>query len=411
MSVAAAEGSRARYSILDAAAVVSLAVLLQGMLIWQFVLPGALSGSRSLIVGSVAAALNLAVAARSGLRASRRTIFMSLCLLAAVLVLFLSMLRFEPSPYGVWKTQGFILYAVMPSLAILWNHRNRPACTLLLYKCLLVLSVVPLFLPLLLQQATGTASVRWLLLHFDYDIIGISRSLGIGGLIALTMAMSARRWNAAMLLLYLIVLVIGQIVVGERGPLLALICGLAVLCRPLLSDRNSHHSKRMIRLAGTTIVIVFGVAALTYLFVQRSKGEHQEYRMAIARQGWSELQSSPFLGIGTGHFRYNEGPLGTRQFVHNLVGEVLVETGVVGLMIFSTYFIAGWRGLRRGVEDRYEPKLLRHGAAGLFVFALVCSMVSGDLTTNYLVWVSQALLVVTFSGQGAIGLLNRGDDC
>jgi hypothetical protein len=403
VSGAAAEESRARCSILEAAAVVSLAVLLQGMLIWQFVLPGALSGSRSLIVGSVAAALNLAVAARSGLRASRRTIFMSLCLLAAVLVLFLSMLRFEPSPYGVWKTQGFILYAVMPSMAILWNHRNRPACTLLLYKCLLILAVVPLFLPLLLQQVSGTASVRWLLLHFEYDIIGISRSLGVGGLIALTMAVSARRWNAAMLLLYLIVLVIGQIVVGERGPLLALICGLAVSCWPLLSDRNSPRSKRMIHLAGTAIVIVFGVAALTYLFVQRSNSEHQEYRMAIARQGWVELQSSPIWGIGTGHFRYNEGPPGTRQFVHNLVGEVLIETGVVGLMIFSTYFIAGWRGLRRSAENRYEQKLLRHGAEGLFVFAVVCAMVSGDLTTNYLVWVSQALLVVTFSGQGVSG--------
>jgi O-antigen ligase len=125
--------------------------------------------------------------------------------------------------------------------------------------------------------------------------------------------------------------------------------------------------------------------------------------MAIARQGWVELQSSPIWGIGTGHFRYNEGPPGTRQFVHNLVGEVLIETGVVGLMIFSTYFIAGWRGLRRSAENRYEQKLLRHGAEGLFVFAVVCAMVSGDLTTNYLVWVSQALLVVTFSGQGVSG--------
>jgi hypothetical protein len=399
VSGAVAEGSSARCSILEAAAVVSLAVLLQGMLIWQFVLPGALSGSRSLLVGSVAAALNLAVAVRSGLRASRRTILMSICLLAAVIIMILSMSRFEPSPYGVWKTQGFVLYAVMPSMAILWNHRNRPACTLLLYRCLLILAVVPLFLPLLLRQVAGTASMRWLLLHLDYDIIGISRSLGVGGLLALTMAMSARRRNATLLGLYSILLVVGQIVVGERGPLLALICGLAALFWPLLTDRDSPRSKRMIRLAGTTTVIVIGAAALIFLFVQRLNSEHQENRLAIARQGWVEFQSSPLWGIGTGHFRYNEGPLGTRQFVHNLVGEVLIETGVVGLVVFGSYFVAGWRGLRRNVGIRKGQRFLRHGATGLFVFALVCAMVSGDITTNYLVWVSQALLVVTFSSQ------------
>lgn len=384
-----------KYSPLEIAAAASLALLLQGMLLWKFILPEALAGSRGLIVGGVAAGLNFAVAARQGFKTTGRIVLLTLCLLAGVVAFLLSMLRFEPTDYGIWKTQGFLLYAVMPSISILWNHWNRPERTNLLFRFMLVLAALPLFLPVLVRQASEAGSLRWVLLHLEFDVIGISRALGVGSLLALTMISAARIRSVIVYIVYFVVLVLGQFVVGERGPVLALVMGLLVLGWHSMRNGGLSRMGRTARTLAITLVLLVSVTVLVLLVVQRINGEHQENRTAIARQGWEDFQSSPLLGTGAGRFRFEEAPVGTRQFVHNLIGEILIETGVVGLLFFGAFFFAAWIGPRRNAEGSGRWSYLRHGADALFVFALVGAMVSGDLTTNYLVWVAQALVFVT----------------
>ena len=392
--------SHIKCSWLETAAVVSLAIFLQGMLVWQFVARDFMVGSRGLVVGAVVIALNGAIAIKRGFHVSQRLLLMLLFLAASVLILLASLYRYNPSAYGLWKTQGFALYAVMPSLWILWNHRGRPAYSQLLLRWMTILAVIPLFLPLLLLEEVGGASIRWVLLTLDYDVIGISRSLGIGCLLALAFAGLNRGWPRVLLVLYALVLLYAQILIGERGPILALIVGLCVWMRGYL--RVSPYVKRggAVSLALIVLIALTAISALMYVAVQRSSSGHQENRVAIAKQGLDDLTDSPLLGIGTGRFSFETGAVGTRQFAHNIIGELLVETGLVGLTVFSGFFSRSWWGGRRQLRKSVQDLSLNNNASALFAFSVTAAMVSGDLTTNYMVWVSQSMLFVARNNGG-----------
>jgi hypothetical protein len=378
------------------AGVVALAFLLQGMILWRFVDVESVVGSRGLLVGAAVVLLHLVVALTRRPVAPRRALPPILALLGAVLVLVLSLARREPTDYGVWKTQSFVLFAFMPSVVVLWNLSGRQRAVGALFGWLLVFSFTPLLLPLLVVEELGTGPVRWLLTTVDVDVIGVGRTLGTGALLAFIAAAGRGRTASVLLAASGLALLAGQVVVGERGPLLALVAGLLVFVAA-----HARAGRPAVRRRPVLVVLGLLVAAVAaaFLFVGRAREGHPERRLDIARQGWDRLVESPVLGVGVGRFTYADGQLGERQYPHNVVGEVAVETGLAGLAVFALFF---WLANRR-VGARAAGDLARRNrntAAALLAYSATAAMVSGDLATNSQVWVAQAVVFATGCGSG-----------
>jgi len=254
--------------------VIVLAMLLQGMVLWRFLSIDIISGSRGFLVGAVVVIIHVFVALRFKPVYSRRVIPPICALTVAVLVLVFSLARQIPTEYGVWKVQGFILFAYMPSVLILWNLTGRHIFIRFFLTWMLVFSFAPLLLPLLIINEMGTGPLRWILTTIDIDIIGIGRIMGIGCLLAFIAAVGKRKLLASLLAIGGLLLLAAQVLAGERGPLLALVAGLTAF--GLAHGRDSRHDNIRHRMVILTIAVILAVSAMAYLFIGRAQSGYEE---------------------------------------------------------------------------------------------------------------------------------------
>jgi O-antigen ligase len=327
---------------------------------------------------------------------THRAVVLILLLMAASAFLFLSTASTAYSSYGIWKSQGFLLFILMPCTVILVNFNGNPTAQMLFFKTLLVLTAIPLLLPLIVGQKVETWSMRWLLGSLGYNIIGISRSLGIGSILAFTLAINSRLRVAIPLMALFLVLFYGQVTLGERGPMLALAVSLILvaLMRPVV--RPSSFRRHLIKLTCLIVIVVVVISATGYVMMLRASVEHQELRVEILKESWGDFIESPLFGIGLGNFIYDSGTFGKRQYAHNFILEIMVELGLVGLIVLGLFFVVAWAWRTRHCNLSAEYRLLADISLGLLIFSVVAAMFSGDIPTNNMVWVSQALLFTTW---------------
>lgn len=385
-------------------AAASLAVLLQGLLLIRYVGPHAGDGWRGPLVGLVALLSHVALVVRSGSREPREFMLLASALMLSVLVMCLRYLASPPLDYGYWKIIGFGLYAVLPSLLVAASFSGRPQLVKWFLMWLLGLAFLPLLPLVTVVPQLGTGPVRWLLHESGVDLIAISRSLGIGIVIAGTLALASRRSAAALLVVGAIVLATCQVVVGERGPMLATIPALGyaawrlVWLRPL-SENHDHR-----RLVHVGIVFLVNGAAVSWVLWTRHALGAEEGRLLILANAWDSFVRAPLLGVGVGAFRYEEGIAGFRQYAHCLPLEIAAETGVLGLIAFATYFAVALRRWRSGLTGAQgDPLMVGLLSRCMFIYALTAAAISGDLVTNYMVWVAAALVACTDRCQSVAG--------
>ena len=388
---------KSRYTALQVASVMSIALFLQGMLLWKIIGGNIMEGSRGLAVGLFVIVLNLAMAAKNGFKVTRMTAVLCLILVASTALLFLYTASHARSAYGIWKAQGFLLFILMPCLFILFNFRNRPTSLLLFYRVLMVLTAIPLILPLTLSQSLGGWGMRWLLHSLGYNIIGISRSLGIGSILALSFALSSRIRVAIPRMILLLLLLYGQVALSERGPMLALAVALVVVSFLRFSERQSSLKMLIVKTLVLVLITLMVISALSYVVMLRAEVGHQELRISIYKEGLTDFVESPIFGVGAGNFSYDTGTIGKRQYVHNVVFEALVETGIVGFLVIGSFFFLAWRGRVPRDQQTPEIRLLADISLGLLTFSVTTAMFSGDIPTNNFIWVSQALLFTAWS--------------
>ncbi len=72
---------------------------------------------------------------------------------------------------------------------------------------------------------------------------------------------------------------------------------------------------------------------------QRRTDAGINHRVAIMRTGLSMWELHPFFGIGLGSFLWSEKQKGNSAAIHMTAGWWLVEMGVIGLLVFSGFFI------------------------------------------------------------------------
>jgi O-antigen ligase len=137
--------------------------------------------------------------------------------------------------------------------------------------------------------------------------------------------------------------------------------------------------------------------------------EQSNGRSELFEVAWRMWQDHPVIGVGLGDFRVHSseyaralGPLEfaeflteERKYVHNVYLEILAETGIVGLLLFTTVLAlclrAAWRAVRlfRQAGDTAMATLAKAVVIGVVAWLAAGMFISGQ--TDRRLWLLLAL--------------------
>jgi hypothetical protein len=216
--------------------------------------------------------------------------------------------------------------------------------------------------------------------------------------------------------------------IAARTGLVAIVCGLIFWMSADLWIR----SKKLAMLGIVAVIVTFTVASVVFYqhalhdkgvdavapdTVSRTIREIQDprpgFRTQIWTRAWHHVSTEPdrlLFGRGIGMFPVTEGfgapdwllhpTEGSKHYPHNVHLEVLYDTGIVGLVLFSVLTILPIvASLRRWSVFSREEK----SAVAIYVFILVSSDISGSFAFTYMLQFFLALTVGVFA-------IRRADD-
>lgn len=339
--------------------------------------------------------------------------------LAALLTVLIGYLIITPSPsYGWVKARNFGVYTVMPTVALSlfapFRRRELRLVLVVLGICSLLVAAQLALSP----QDFGTWTVRKSVGE-EVHPNNVARNIGVGMVIVLAALVSARRLGfkeLAVLLGSFFILGSISIITGSRGPLLAVAVG---VCGYLAFMLRSGPRARILGRVATGLAvgaIVGGVLYNTFLRDQPTLARIILYAATVGQNAsdmsrleryevaWDGFIDSKLVGVGPGGFTHlwtgppPGGIFDGRDYPHNFLLEIAVEAGLPGLVIVILT-LGSLVGVILIRHRRVRPEAL--GDAGVFValwlYALVNSSVSGDVATNYQMWVSGAIVWLIFT--------------
>jgi O-antigen ligase len=186
--------------------------------------------------------------------------------------------------------------------------------------------------------------------------------------------------------------------VGARGPILASV--LAVIACLATSRQGTMDKTRVKRLVGLAVlgVLLYAVvmfyqastgelplAIRRFLSFSRSSAYYDPTGSGYARVGmlvaaFQHWCDSPLIGFGFGSFPILEGTADARLYPHNIVVEVLVELGILGLFLGLLCTALAARASARSSNNKTD--VLHKIFMAYFAYALVNSFISGDIPDN-----------------------------
>lgn len=314
----------------------------------------------------------------------------------AVLLLALMLLRLGPSAaqsYGGQKIQLYVAdnLVFLVGAVFVGAGRRHLRLFLVLTLAVAVASGLYLIIHLLGGNALQEYSGRYVI-GTQEGPINLGRASATGVLIATYLILSptrrsARLWAAAALP----VLLISLIAAGSRGPVVAFVAGFITLLA--LTAVNPRYRRR---LAGAGVVLLVAAIVVPLIvpgsaigralstIVGSASGLSSNGRSSLWAQAYATFGQHPFLGVGTGGF----AALNPEQYPHNILLEVAVELGAVGLvalLVMIGGMLARLGSLWRTTvgPDRLQAALI----IALFTSSLVNACVSGAIQDNRDIWI------------------------
>ncbi|MGC9512409.1 MAG: O-antigen ligase family protein [Fidelibacterota bacterium] len=236
-------------------------------------------------------------------------------------------------------------------------------------------------------------------LSIRFDLMGrvnpiwIARALGMGILISIDWFYRYKsRWIHFLLLLYIGFSVWIIILSGSRGPLLGTIAGIMIYIM-YIKERTFWKRFGYIMVVLVLLGIIVLVLPKDMLFnkfgsIRASLSIIQ--RFALWEEAISQMMHHPLIGKGTGGYQIFSAYFG--KYPHNIFLEAGAEQGIPAMIILAVFLLRPLSLI---------PSLLktqkRQFAVLLFAFwtnYMINAMVSGDITSNYLVWFFISSLIV-----------------
>ncbi len=362
----------------------TLAILLNGMLVWELIWPGELQGGRLAVVVLITTGVHLTGSVFTQMCMRPLAMAQFALLTAQVGVIGATAISGTISDYGQWKLTVFVGLAIIPSFMLLALYEGRSRKVEILLRWMVVCSLLPVLL-VLRTEVANDAGLAWTLRTQGSDVIGISRTLGTGAVIAWGLSVGRHAPPKTALLALGVALVSLQVLVGERGPLIASLASASFMW--IIADK--HPGLPLARLTTVALLGAIMAAVLPEVMPRMTWAEvANDARIDIAYTGLLRWTEAPMAGQGLGAFAYMGTGGITREYFHNLFGELLVECGLLGFATVASWMmLVGVSALRgsRGSDSVWTASV------GLTVFSLAAAQVSGDLATNYMVWVSLTL--------------------
>jgi O-antigen ligase len=202
-------------------------------------------------------------------------------------------------------------------------------------------------------------------------------------------------------LLYIPFALFGIVLTASRGGLVVAMIALTVI--PLTFFKINNYNKR--------VIIIFFVLCIIFIMLwlpdnyqniesnieritetpQRIQEGDLSYRNVIWKAGWNAFKESPIIGVGSRGFRHSvEKYLYTRKAPHNAYLSVLVDTGVIGFLLFMIAFVIA---IAPNIKLSYFDKITH-----LILFAtLVIALVPLSWEANKNTWFLLSLFTLQYT--------------
>lgn len=239
------------------------------------------------------------------------------------------------------------------------------------------------------------------------NYLGVSRVLGLAAIVALTSAFNnngVSKWKHSRIAVS-ILFVFLMLVDGARGPLLAflLVMFLFFLYRVIYIGVNKKNLLifTFLLIIGLLLLFVFFVpnissihtlSRLSVIFTEVGGGTSASTRITLFMQAINIFNMHPLLGGGFGSFPVLCHLQDVIAYPHNIVLELLAELGIIGfgLMVLLVFFTLKFFYERNIKTDNNFLIIIL-----MFVFALVNSLISGDIVDNGLLFTSLGFMFYT----------------
>jgi O-antigen ligase len=191
----------------------------------------------------------------------------------------------------------------------------------------------------------------------------------------------------------------GLVAATARGPIVSLV--LVFFFVAVVSSRYSVSFSRILPWLGIlTLISVGGWLSLSSLRWAQTRLQHKtneiveiwhgrtsvgsaSKRLEFYKVALREIPERPVLGLGTGGWAVYYFGRDMREYPHNLFLLVAVEEGTVGLLALFGFLGTVWFAFRRVSSTTGDRFIVLFS---LVLFCLSCSMFSGDLDSNRLLW-------------------------
>lgn len=301
--------------------------------------------------------------------------------LCFTLVIAVSALAMTSSEYGALKTRDYFLVTVPAVFAAAAVVQARGQIQTMNKVWLLTGTIASV-----LAWRTGGAEDL-------YGRLGIGDStLGPAYLMAAALVVAAglagdHKAPLQLAIPFSVYLLITLVAVGSRGPVLAAFAGGTVwLLLGQLSWRRTAIPLTFVGGLTAGILLAPEVSARRILLAE------SEARINAWGPVWTSFNRNPVFGIGWGN--YTE--IGSMNYPHNLVGELMSELGVIGLLAFTVVLSLAVKNA--WVWRNFPPARI---AASVAAVAFVGQQFSSDLT-NRVFWLALVPLIVLPPTRGRV---------
>jgi len=282
---------------------------------------------------------------------------------------------------------GSILLIVPISGYFLWMQYQKTRVNMII-RTLVAICIISIAMCLLGIVKIGSGEVVGRLAVMQGGPLSLARIAGLPIIILTSFLITNHLWTQRVyLLMTSIMLFVVQVWTLSKGPVLALFITLASL---LLLYKQK---KAFLKITALFLIFIAGVFATVNIFnlddrflmdpLSSRPDNTYKLRWELYVVSIEQFAENSILGLGLGDFTEKSiiNDI-TYKYPHNLILEILAETGAVGWLFFMMLFTISIRRiiLYYGIEsgrDAYLQNIL----TALLIYTFVNQMFSGDLTS------------------------------
>lgn len=323
------------------------------------------------------------------------------CMVMVIFVFFISYLFADHTDFANQKIKGIILHGIMllPGYYVLSTSKtinNVDICQLLLLSTITFIAFIMTSYGI---RPSSINDINWLRPSLEayeyinkeatlvgYQQVGMSSLFGLSFFLASTNATNNKKLLAYVTILSFVFILIS----GARQAILGV---LVLLFLRLVLFNRSNSLKKILYLFFTSILLY--LIAITILdsgieSVSKVQEDGIGERELIFLDALRLFTEKPFFGVGLGGFALHT--LFTVGWPHNMILEILCETGLVGFLILSFIVIIYW--------CRNHCSIFYQSGNGSFYYLLIVALLIRVMVSSHLgesIEIFSALLAVSTS--------------